>query len=171
MVNVSQRAAEAADRAVLGHWEGDLLLGKRSVTAIATLVGRALTWGQGPKMRDCRQVRVDAGIEIYFCDPHAPWQRGSNEIPTGCCAGTSRSAPGSASSQRPCSTRSRMSSTIDPANGLGSIGHRSESPTCWSCTAHGRGEGRVEFRLCPRLRGLVAVCARVSAAGHGWPAE
>jgi IS30 family transposase len=40
---------------------------------------RSLTWDQGPEMRDGKQVRVDAGIEVYFCDPHAPWQRGSNE--------------------------------------------------------------------------------------------
>jgi transposase, IS30 family len=115
MVNISQRPAEAADRAVPGHWEGDLLIGKRNATAIAPLVERStgyamlvslpdrykpeqvapalaakiqtlpetlrrsLTWDQGPEMRDWTQIRVDAGVEVYFCDPHAPWQRGSNE--------------------------------------------------------------------------------------------
>jgi len=44
---------------------------------------RTLTWDQGPEMRDWKQVRVDTGIEIYFCDPHAPWQRGSNENTNG----------------------------------------------------------------------------------------
>ncbi|MBA3428259.1 MAG: IS30 family transposase [Actinobacteria bacterium] len=108
MVNISQRQPEAADRAVPGHWEGDLLIGKRNATAIATLVERttgfamlvalpdgykpehvapaltakiqtlpetlrrSLTWDQGPEMRDWKQVRVDAGIDVYFCDPHAP---------------------------------------------------------------------------------------------------
>jgi IS30 family transposase len=115
MVNISQRSAEADDRAVSGHWEGDLMIGKRNQTAIATLVERttgyamlvalpdgykpehvapalaakiqtlpeqlrrSLTWDQGPEMRDWKHVRIDTGIDVYFCDPHAPWQRGSNE--------------------------------------------------------------------------------------------
>ncbi len=119
MVNISQRPPEARDRAVSGHWEGDLLIGKRNATAIGTLVERSsgyamlvhlpdgykpeqvsgalaakvrtlpealrrsLTWDQGPEMRDWKQVRVDAGIEVYFCDPHAPWQRGTNENTNG----------------------------------------------------------------------------------------
>ena len=44
---------------------------------------RSLTWDQGPEMRDWKQVRVDAAIDVYFCDPHAPWQRGSNENTNG----------------------------------------------------------------------------------------
>ena len=119
MVNIAERPPEADDRAVPGHWEGDLLIGKRNATAIGTLVERAsgfamlvalpdgykpehvapalaakvqtlpdalrrsLTWDQGPEMRDWKQVHVDAGIEVYFCDPHAPWQRGSNENTNG----------------------------------------------------------------------------------------
>jgi len=119
MVNIAQRPPEAEDRAVPGHWEGDLLIGKRNATAIATLVERAsgfamlvslpdgykpehvapalaekvqtlpvalrrsLTWDQGPEMRDWKQVHVDASINVYFCDPHAPWQRGSNENTNG----------------------------------------------------------------------------------------
>jgi len=119
MVNIAQRPPEAEDRAVPGHWEGDLLIGKRNATAIGTLIERAsgfamlvalpdgykpehvapalarkvqtlpealrrsLTWDQGPEMRDWKQVRVDAGIEVFFCDPHAPWQRGSNENTNG----------------------------------------------------------------------------------------
>ncbi len=119
MINIAQRPPEADDRAVPGHWEGDLLIGKRNATAIGTLVERStgyamlvslpdgykpeqvapalaakvatlpealrrsLTWDQGPEMRDWKQVRVDAGIEVYFCDPHAPWQRGSNENTNG----------------------------------------------------------------------------------------
>jgi IS30 family transposase len=119
MVNISERPPEATDRAVPGHWEGDLLIGQRNATAIATLVERrsgfamlvglpdgykpeqvapalagkiqtlpealrrSLTWDQGPEMRDWKQVRVDADIDVYFCDPHAPWQRGSNENTNG----------------------------------------------------------------------------------------
>jgi transposase, IS30 family len=119
MINISQRPAEAADRAVPGHWEGDLLIGKRNATAIATLVERAtgyamlvslpegykpeqvapalakkvqtlpdalrrtLTWDQGPEMRDWKQVHIASGIEVYFCDPHAPWQRATNENTNG----------------------------------------------------------------------------------------
>jgi len=119
MINIAQRPQEADDRAVPGHWEGDLLIGKNNKTAIATLVERStgyallvalpdgykpeqvapalaakiktlpdslrrtLTWDQGPEMRDWKQLRVDAGIEVYFCDPHAPWQRGTNENTNG----------------------------------------------------------------------------------------
>jgi IS30 family transposase len=119
MVNISERPAEAADRAVPGHWEGDLIIGKRNLTAIGTLVERSsgytmllhlpdgykpeqvrdalaekiktlpdlvrrsLTWDQGPEMRDWKHVAVAADIEIFFCDPHSPWQRGTNENTNG----------------------------------------------------------------------------------------
>jgi IS30 family transposase len=118
-VNIAQRPPEADERAVPGHWEGDLLIGKRNATAIATLVERttgyallvglpdgykpeqvapalaakiqtlpqalrrSLTWDQGPEMRDWKQIHIDAGIDVYFCDPHSPWQRGSNENTNG----------------------------------------------------------------------------------------
>jgi transposase, IS30 family len=119
MVNISERPAEAADRAVPGHWEGDLIIGKKNLTAIGTLVERttgytmllhlpdgykpeqvrdvlaekiktlpdsvrrSLTWDQGPEMRDWKHVAVAAYIEIFFCDPHSPWQRGTNENTNG----------------------------------------------------------------------------------------
>ncbi len=107
-VNIAQRPPEADERRVPGHWEGDLMIGKRNASAIATLVERSsgfamllplpdgykpehvapalarkvqtlpdalrrsLTWDQGPEMRDWKQIRTDSGIEVYFCDPHAP---------------------------------------------------------------------------------------------------
>ena len=119
MVTISERPPEVADRAVPGHWEGDLLIGKRNLTAIGTLVERtsgytmlvhlpngytpekvalalaakiqtlpealrgSLTWDQGPEMRDWKQVSLTADIDIYFCDPHAPWQRAINENTNG----------------------------------------------------------------------------------------
>jgi IS30 family transposase len=119
MVNISERPAEANDRAVPGHWEGDLIIGKRNLSAIGTLVERStgytmlvhlpdgykpeqvapalaakvrtlpeavrrsLTWDQGPEMRDWKQVKVAADIAIFFCDPHKPWQRGTNENTNG----------------------------------------------------------------------------------------
>jgi transposase, IS30 family len=119
MVNIVERSPEADERRVPGHWEGDLLIGKRNQTAIATLVERSsgfamlvalpdgykpeqvapalarkvqtlpealrrsLTWDQGPEMRDWKQVRVDTGLDVFFCDPHAPWQRGTNENTNG----------------------------------------------------------------------------------------
>jgi len=119
MINIAERPAEADDRAVPGHWEGDLIIGKRNLTAIGTLVERttgytmlvhlpdgykpeqvrdalaakiqtipeilraSLTWDQGPEMRDWKQVSVDADIDIFFCDPHAPWQRATNENTNG----------------------------------------------------------------------------------------
>jgi IS30 family transposase len=119
MINVSERPPEVEDRAVPGAWEGDLIIGKRNLTAIGTLVERAtgytmlvhlpdgytpelvctalvnkiqtlpavlrqsLTWDQGPEMRDWKQVSVATDIDIYFCDPHSPWQRGTNENTNG----------------------------------------------------------------------------------------
>jgi transposase, IS30 family len=119
MVSIAERPPEADERRVPGHWEGDLLIGKRNATAIGTLVERSsgfamlvplpdgykpehvapalarkvqtlpealrrsLTWDQGPEMRDWKQLRVAAGIEVFFCDPHSPWQRGTNENTNG----------------------------------------------------------------------------------------
>ncbi|WP_051166466.1 IS30 family transposase [Amycolatopsis orientalis] len=119
MANISERPAEAADRAVPGHWEGDLVLGKDNKSAIGTLVERStrfavlvalphgrdaaavatamteaiqtlpplllrsLTWDQGTEMAHHKTITLDTGLEIYFCDPHSPWQRGSNENTNG----------------------------------------------------------------------------------------
>jgi len=119
MVNISERPAEAADRAVPGHWEGDLITGKAGKTHIGTLVERStrfamlvplpdgkapaafagavtpviaglpdalrrsLTWDQGSEMGQHARIAVAADVGIYFCDPHSPWQRGSNENTNG----------------------------------------------------------------------------------------
>jgi transposase, IS30 family len=118
-VHISQRPAEAADRAVPGHWEGDLILGKAGGSAIGTLVERAsrfvllvhlprrrtaedfaeavipvlgtlpdqlrksLTWDQGKEMALHKKIAFDAEIDLFFCDPRSPWQRGSNENTNG----------------------------------------------------------------------------------------
>jgi transposase, IS30 family len=112
---ISQRPAEAADRAVPGHWEGDLILGTRCASAIGTLVERStrftillhlptdhtadsvatamieamsdlpahlrrtITWDRGAEMANWRDIKMALQAPVYFCDPHSPWQRGSNE--------------------------------------------------------------------------------------------
>ena len=116
-VSIRERPAEAQDRAVPGHWEGDLLFGSNN-SQIATLVERqtryvmmvkvnskdtetvinalvkharqlprelyaSLTWDRGPEMADHRRFTLATDIQVYFCDPQNPWQRGSNENTNG----------------------------------------------------------------------------------------
>jgi len=119
MVNISERPAEVDDRAVPGHWEGDLVTGTQNKSAIGTLVERAsrylmllhlpdghgadavqeamveamsrlpeslrktLTWDQGKEMSNHAEIAKATDLDIYFCDPHSPWQRGSNENTNG----------------------------------------------------------------------------------------
>jgi len=119
MVMISERPPEVEDRAVPGHWEGDLLVGRSGKSAIGTLVERAtrylvllhlpngsgaeeiekaitsathdlpptlwksLTWDQGKEMHNHTQIKIATGLEVYFCDPRSPWQRGTNENTNG----------------------------------------------------------------------------------------
>jgi len=119
MINISERPPEVEDRAVPGHWEGDLIIGKQGRSAIGTLVERSsryvallhlpngygplevkaamitatkrlpqqlwksLTWDQGMELRHHAEISIATGLDIYFCDPGKPWQRGSNENTNG----------------------------------------------------------------------------------------
>ena len=134
-VMISQRPAEAGDRAVPGHWEGDLILGlgssaigtlverttrftmllhlprmaghgcgarakngsalaghgaeavrnaiARTITTLPEALRRSLTWDRGAEMSEHARLRIDTGVRVYFCDPHNPWQRGTNENTNG----------------------------------------------------------------------------------------
>jgi len=120
ILNISERPAEAVDRAVPGHWEGDLIIGKDGESAIGTLVERttryvlllklpakdrraervrdamitamaglpaalrrSMTWDQGREMARHHEISMALDMPVYFCDPHSPWQRGSNENTNG----------------------------------------------------------------------------------------
>jgi transposase, IS30 family len=134
-IMISERPAEVADRAVPGHWEGDLIIGSgssaigtlverttrftmllhlprlaghgegprtkdgpalsghgaeavrdaitRTITALPEELRRSLTWDRGAEMAQHSRLKIDAGIQVYFCDPHSPWQRGTNENTNG----------------------------------------------------------------------------------------
>ena len=134
-IMISERPAEAADRAVPGHWEGDLILGlnrsaigtlverttrftmllhlprmpgygegprvkngpplaghgakavreavTRTIVGLPNELRRSLTWDQGSEMAEHARLKIDAGIDVYFCDPHSPWQRPTNENTNG----------------------------------------------------------------------------------------
>ena len=90
MILISERPTEVADRAVPGHWEGDLILGSNCRSAIATLVERQIRYTM---LAQHRQITLARKMAIYFCHPHSPWQRGTNENTNGLLRQYSPRAP------------------------------------------------------------------------------
>ena len=86
------------------------------IKTLPEVLRASLTWDQGPEMGKWKQVSVDADIDIFFCDPHAPWQRATNETRTACCANTFRRAVTSPLTAPTTSTGSLPNSTTDHAN-------------------------------------------------------
>lgn len=171
---ISDRPAEAEDRAVPGHWEGDLIIGKDQQSQIGTLVDRStryvllvhlpcdrtaetvrdalaatmatlpaelkrsLTWDQGSGMGLHHQFSLATDLPVYFCDPHSPWQRGSNENTNGllewsldCYASTSPKGPTCRSTAPSISPRSPPDSTADHAKRSTGKPQPSVSPNSW----------------------------------------
>ena len=159
IVNISERPSEAEDRAVPGHWEGDLVFG-RQMSPVATLVERStrylllvglpggshkadavadalaaavahlpaqlaksLTWDQGHEMAEHKRFTSQTGIQVYFCDPKSPWQRGSNENTNGLLRQYLPRRLDSRPSPKPTSMPSHSSSTTDLDRPSGSRHH------------------------------------------------
>ena len=147
-VSIRERRAEAADRAVPGHWEGDLIIGRGSRSQVATLVERqsryvvlvrvpnketatvvralarrvqrlphglmkSLTWDRGLEMAAHKDFTITTDVQVYFCDPHSPWQRARTKIRMGCCVSICRKGPTCRRTPRRSLTRSRCVSTPD----------------------------------------------------------
>src|SRR3546814_76578 len=147
-ISISERPASVEDRAVPGHWEGDLIAGSRG-SYIATLVERqsryvilvkvankdtgsvvsalikqarklprelyqSLIWDRGKELADHQRFTLATDVEVYFCDPRSPWQRGTNETPIACCASICPREPIYPSTARQSSAPSLASSTTDP---------------------------------------------------------
>jgi IS30 family transposase len=149
VVPIRERPAEADDRAVPGHWEGDLILGTNCRSAIGTLVERttrfvllvhlpdghsapavrdamiptiatlpeqlrrSLAWDRGTELARHRDITLATGLDIYFCDPHSPWQRGSNGNTNGLLRQYFPKAPTFRLTTRKNSPASRPNSTAD----------------------------------------------------------
>ena len=206
MVMISERPADVADRAVPGHWEGDLICGTANRSAIGTLVERAtrytillalpdghdaehvqqaiidkmgrlprplpdsLTWDQGAELALHRRITAALDMQVYFCNPRSPWQRGlPTRTPTACCANTSPRAQTFPDTARTTSTPSPTNSTTGREKPSTGPNPPKESSSCSTpCNTLNKANNHNDMLQQPLESADCEPCTRMMSQHHAY---